>query len=73
MAIVQDASGNSPIGNGTDQELESISQTGSGSPYSSVTPLHAGAQYLDTANQSVYIAHGTANTDWVLHYPSTGS
>ena len=39
-------------------------QSGAGSPSGSVTPRWIMDKYLDTSNDDVYVAHGTANTDW---------
>lgn len=43
-----------------------IIQTGSGSPYGSVTPTQIGALYQDLSNGTVYAAISTENTSWVV-------
>jgi len=38
---------------------------GTATPVSSVTPKKIGHIYIDTSAPAVYIAYGTANTDWI--------
>ena len=50
----------------TDKSFKTYSATNAGSPNGSVTPAFAGQRLLDTTNQALWEAKGTANTSWVL-------
>lgn len=66
MAIVKDASGNSPIGEKTDNELDRQNVVNAGDPVGSVTPNYVGELLHDTTNNVMYRAIGSANTDWTI-------
>lgn len=66
MATVADASGNSPIANGTDDNLSRQNATNAGDPVGSVTPNYVGELLHDTTNNVVYRAIGSTNTDWAI-------
>jgi len=65
MAIVPDASGNSPIGGAIDQRLSSPNRTVTQDPNGAVTPGYTGEIVVDTVNEITYRSRGTANTDWI--------
>lgn len=64
MATVKDLSGNSPIGDATDNSYDSVQRNNAGSPVGAVTPAYVGELIFDTTNRVLFRAHGTANTEW---------
>ena len=64
MAIVADASGNSPIGTAVESPLGSPNRNLSATPIGSTIPLFSGEIVVDTTNEQAYRATGTTNADW---------
>lgn len=61
MAIVVEKGGNQP----TDKPFCSNNRTNAGEPNGSLTPQFAGEIVLDTTNNALWKALGTANNTWV--------
>lgn len=66
MAIVTDLSGNNQ---GTDRKYNSYNRTNAGEPNGSVTPEFVGEIILDTTNNALWKAMGTANNTWIMLTP----
>lgn len=66
MATVIDTSGNSPIGNDTDNPLTKQNTLNAGDPVGAVTPNFVGEILHDTTNNVMYRAVGTTNNDWEI-------
>lgn len=69
MAITADLSGNNP----TDKSFNNYNRSNAGEPNGSLTPQYAGEIVLDTTNNMLWKAVGTANTAWVPLTPSGGT
>lgn len=65
MTITADLSGNNPL----DKSFDAYNRSNAGEPNGSVTPQYAGEIVLDTTNNALWEAVGTANNSWVMLTP----
>lgn len=65
--INRDGGGIKGVPSGVDRHFARANRNNAGSPVGSVVPQYTGEIVLDTTNRVLWIATGTANTNWMTY------